>query len=613
MAGKTVKNKVVVSAQDKATPALSKIKKEFRVFSRQIKGLGNELKGLGSITALPIAGAFASAAAIVKNSIGSMVSYGGAVDDASRNLTIASDALQAFRYAADQSGSSASQMDSAIAMLNKNMANAANGSNKNLVGLMNRLGISMRDSNGKLKDAAQLMPEVADAIKSQTTATQKAYIATQFFGKSGQGLIKTLNDGSAGLAAQRKEAEKFGVIMGEEDVAAATLFGDSLTRTRYATQGLQNAIGGKLLPILQPLLDDFNDWIAKNREWIATTIVDAIKDFADSLKDIDLKSVVAGFVKFVQTSTKVFNALGGLKTVGVAVASLYGVKVIASIMGVGKAMLSLIPTIVSLSAALWANPIVLIVGAIVAAIGGLIYGGYQLYKHWNEVVTWFTDVWKNVKQTVGAFFDWYLGLWGISANDVLAVAKTIYTKVSTVFNKLCKFISKTWDGVLALPEKLTNGFSAVVKFFTDAWGGVLALPEKLSNSYKGLVDFFSNLWGNIKDCFFKPFASAMEKVSSLKDGAVGLWNKATGFFSSDDDTEQSQTASIQMPERTSRILNEPMRQPSALGQTIIQGENKSEVIVRIKTDENSKAEVEHERTTGTSLNTFVMANTGVTR
>ena len=105
MAGKTVKTKVVVSAQDKATPALSKIKKEFRVFSRQIKGLGNELKGLGSITALPIAGAFASAAAIVKNSIGSMVSYGGAVDDASRNLTIASDALQAFRYAADQSGS----------------------------------------------------------------------------------------------------------------------------------------------------------------------------------------------------------------------------------------------------------------------------------------------------------------------------------------------------------------------------------------------------------------------------------------------------------------------------------------------------------------------------
>ena len=588
MAGKTVKNKVVVSAQDKATPALSKIKKEFRVFSRQIKGLGNELKGLGSITALPIAGAFASAAAIVKNSIGSMVSYGGAVDDASRNLTIASDALQAFRYAADQSGSSASQMDSAIAMLNKNMANAANGSNKNLVGLMNRLGISMKDSNGKLKDAAQLMPEVADAIKSQTTATQKAYIATQFFGKSGQGLIKTLNDGSAGLAAQRKEAEKFGAIMSKEEVAAATLFGDSLTRTRYAIQGLQNAIGGKLLPILQPLLDNFNDWIAKNRKWIATTIVDAIKDFADSLKDIDLKSVVAGFVKFVQTSAKVFSALGGLKTVGVAVASLYGVKVIASIMGVGKAMLSLIPTIVSLSAALWANPIVLIVGAIVAAIGGLIYGGYQLYKHWNKVVTWFTGVWEKVKQAVGAFFDWYLGLWGILADDVMAVVKSVYDAVSSVFSKLCSFISDEWNGLLALPDKLKDGF-------------------------KNLVSFFSDLWEQIKDCFFKPFASAMEKVSSLKDGAVGLWNKATGFFSSDDDTEQSQTASIQMPERTSRILNEPMRQPSALGQTIIQGENKSEVIVRIKTDENSKAEVEHERTTGASLNTSVMADTGVTR
>ena len=104
----------------------------------------------------------------------------------------------------------------------------------------------------------------------------------------------------------------------------------------------------------------------------------------------------------------------------------------------------------------------------------------------------------------------------------------------------------------------------------------------------------------------------MEKVSSLKNGAVGLWNKATSFFSSDS-SDQNQTASLQVPDRTARILNEPMRQPSALGQTIIQGENKSEVVVKIKTDENSKAEVEHERTTGTSLNTFVMANTGVTR
>lgn len=256
-------------------------------------------------------------------------------------------------------------------------------------------------------------------------------------------------------------------------------------------------------------------------------------------------------------------------------------------MGVGKAMLSLIPTIVSLSAALWANPIVLIVGAIVAAIGGLIYGGYQLYKHWDEVVTWFTGVWQNVKQAVGAFFDWYLGLWGISADDVMAVVKSVYDAVSSVFSKLCSFISDEWNGLLALPDKLKDGF-------------------------KNLVSFFSDLWEQIKDCFFKPFASAMEKVSSLKDGAVGLWNKATVFFSSDDDTEQSQTASIQMSERTSRILNEPMRQPS-LGQTIIQGENKSEVIVRIKTDENSKAEVEHERTTGASLNTSVMADTGVTR
>lgn len=39
MAGKTVKTKVIVSAQDKATPALSKIKKSFVSFLVKLKDL----------------------------------------------------------------------------------------------------------------------------------------------------------------------------------------------------------------------------------------------------------------------------------------------------------------------------------------------------------------------------------------------------------------------------------------------------------------------------------------------------------------------------------------------------------------------------------------------
>ena len=565
MAGKTIKNKVVVNAHDNATPTLNKVKKEFRIFSRQVKSFGNELKGLGAITSLPIAGAFTSAAAIIKNSVSSMVSYGGAVDDSSRNLSIASDALQSFRYAAEQSGSSASQMDGAIAMLNKNMANVASGGNKNLAGLMKHLGISMTDSNGNMKDAAQLMPEIADAIRSQTTATQKAYIATQFFGKSGQDLIKTLSEGAAGLEAQRKEAEKFGVIMGEEDVAAATLFGDSLTRTRYATQGLQNAIGGKLLPILQPLLDDFNDWIAVNREWIATEIAGAIEDFAESFKNIDIKAVVTGFVSFIKTSASVFSALGGLKTVGIAVASLFGGKVIASVFGVGKALVSLIPTIISLSAALWANPIVLIVGAVVAAVGALVFGAIQLYKHWDEVLEWFKDVWGGVKEKICEFFDWYCSLWGSSAEETIA------------------------------------DFSVALDF-------IQSIPDKIKQAFNGVIEFFSSLWEGVKDAFFKPFDGAMSSFETVKSGISGLWDKATGFFSSDDEP------GMQVPERTENVLNQTQATPQTLpGNMVLQGENRSEVIVKIKTDENAKAEVEQERTTGSSLNTSILADTGVTR
>ncbi len=557
---KTQKTKTIITAKDEASAELLKVRKNFKVFAKDVSSLGGELKKLGAITALPIAGAIASAGGIVKNAVSSMVAYGGAVDDASRNLTIASDALQGFRYAAEQSGSSASEMDGAIAMLNKNMANAAQGSNKNLVGLMNHLGISMKDTNGKMKDAAALMPEIADAISRQTDATQKAYIATQFFGKSGQGLIKTLNDGAEGLEAQRKEAEKFGVVMSKEGVAAATLFGDSMTRTRYAIQGVQNSIGEKLLPTLQPMLDAMNDWIAENREWFATSITDGVKDLAVALKDIDIKAVVNGFVSLVKTSFDVFNALGGLKTIGIAIASIYGIKVVSSIVSTTSALIGIIPAIAPLisaigsaSKAVWAfnasllaNPITWWVVGITAAVAAVAGAAYLIYKNWDKVCAFFSGVWEGIK----GVFEWYVD-----------------------------YIKSCWDLVCSLPDLVKAAFS-------------------------GLGKWFGGIWESVKASFFGPFEEAYNKISgafaTVGNIAGSAWDSVTGWFSGD-----SSSVSSRQTDAISRGV------PPRGGSEIISSSNKSEVVVRLKTDDNTRAEVESSRTSSDGLQ--VHTELGATR
>jgi len=77
-----------------------------------------------------------------------------------------------------------------------------------------------------------------------------------------------------------------------------------------------------------------------------------------------------------------------------------GVRMLA--MTMGGALVTALRTV---SIALWglsANPIVLIIAAVVAALAG---GAYLIYKNWDAVKSYFTNAWTEIK----AGFDWGIG------------------------------------------------------------------------------------------------------------------------------------------------------------------------------------------------------------
>lgn len=263
---KNAQLKVVAKAQDEVTPTLKQIKASFKNLEKSTKDFKDNFSGLSALTFTPILGALSAGALILKDSIASSVEYASSVDDVSKALGIGAESLQEFRYAAQLSGSSAQEMDNALSILNRNLANVAAGSNKNLADLLKHLGIATKDANGNLRTTADILPELADAMKKQDTATQKAYIATQAFGKSGQSLIPLLEGGSEALEELNLNARKYGAVLNQDLIEKTAQMGDSFDNFSYATQGLKNSIGAQLIPVVQPLLDDFTDWIAINRE-----------------------------------------------------------------------------------------------------------------------------------------------------------------------------------------------------------------------------------------------------------------------------------------------------------------------------------------------------------
>lgn len=504
--------KMLLGVSDKATPELKKVQKNFAAFKKNVEKTSKNLSRLAKLTLAPFAAGLAAAGAALKSSVSSMVEYGSSVDDTSRSLGIAADSLQAFRYAADLGGSSAEEMDGAIAMLNKNIANAAAGKGKDLVKLMDAMGISMKKSDGSMKTAAELMPEIADAIARQKDSTQKAYIATQFFGRSGQNLIKTLSDGSKGLEEARKEAEKFGVIMSAEDVEAAAKFGDSMGRTRKAVQGVQNAIGRRLLPVLQPMLDYFNDLIADNREWLATEITDAVKDLAKELMPTKegLRDAVKATISFVKASVKLFRKLGGLKTIAIAVGAIFGMKLVGSFAATVVSLVKLGGSFITLAksvgvamklinVAFMSNPITLVLALIAMAIAAIYENwdtiGPWLKDSWESVCKFFTEQWELVKNNWSYIWDLIKAKWEEAKANFDAICKAF----NDAWDAVCKWFSDQWDQAKA-------NFDANCKAVSDIWDGIC----------KGVQDAWDAVWKWVSDKVDENVKTSQEQLETLR-------------------------------------------------------------------------------------------------
>lgn len=194
-------------------------------------------------------------------------------------LGIGVEALQEYQFAADLAGVSNDEMATSLRKLNINLGEAKAGvgeAKTNLYGLSKLLGYDVVRSG---KNAEDLLLDIADAFEKTTDVTKKAAISQQVFGRSSAGMVNLLNKGGAALRAQRAEARELGVVMSEEDTAAAEEFIDSLKRLYASFRGLRNIVAVGFFPVLTKLADRFREWVVANREFLKLKIDKYIEIF----------------------------------------------------------------------------------------------------------------------------------------------------------------------------------------------------------------------------------------------------------------------------------------------------------------------------------------------
>ena len=227
-----------------------------------LKGAGEKAKAIGSKigsafkTATLVTGAFVAAGAAVTGVLISgaraTANYGDNVDKMSQKLGLSTDAYQKWDYVIKLAGADINSMSTGLKTLTNKLDDAKNGGTK-AQEMFEKLGISTEDLNKMSRE--EVFEATIKGFQGMADSTERAALANDLFGKSGQNLTPLFNQTAEDTEKQLELAEKYGMVMPEAAVKASAAFNDSLTTMDMTFTGLKNRMMGEFLPAMTQVTD----------------------------------------------------------------------------------------------------------------------------------------------------------------------------------------------------------------------------------------------------------------------------------------------------------------------------------------------------------------------
>jgi hypothetical protein len=280
--------------------------------SAAIKRMGNNMQGLQGrlknvrMAALSVNTAFKAMAIILtagtfSRFVTGAINQADAFGKLSRQTGIAADSLQAYVNAGKLAGVEQGTIEKGLRRLAQSMREADQGV-ATYSDAYKALGVSVRDSDGNLKESEVVLAELADQFQGMQNGATKAALAMEIFGRSGAQLIPMLNEGGDAL-------ERWNYETSEGFAANAEYFNDQLTMLSFGFDGFRKQLADALLPTLNNLLGMFRNIFSSKNDWDGL-----FKGIEVGLKIISSSvfTVVAGFRFLLTTIKAIATGLGEL-------------------------------------------------------------------------------------------------------------------------------------------------------------------------------------------------------------------------------------------------------------------------------------------------------------
>lgn len=432
------------------------------------------------------------------------------------------------------------------------------------------LGISVEDAaiaTGLMGNAGIQAGEAGTALRSGLTnlikPSKEAATAMEAYGVS----IATTDEGSVDFMATMKNLRQTlgGLESTEQAAAIASIFGKEAmagwTAIVNASEGdftdLTNAIyncEGAAQEAADIKLDNLSGQI--------TILKGTLEGIAIQIGDV-LMPTVRNVVGTIQEWAKEFSRADEstkqmVVTIGAVVAAigpamLVVSKILKTIVSVHDTVVKLTPVVNAVKAAI--AGVSAPVAAVAAVIAVLTAAFMTLWNTNEEFRTAITNIWTEIKNTVGGFVDGIasrlsgLGitfsdvtsaLWAIWSGfcDLLApIFEGVFQQVSNILSVACDVILgiiDVWAGILT--GDWSGAWDAVKGIFTAVWDYIKSSMQNALNTLKGVANAFlgwfgtswDQIWNGVKTATVNAWngikSAASTAVNAVKSAVTSAWN-----------------------------------------------------------------------------------------
>ena len=375
--------------------------------------------------------------------------------------------LQKFQYASDLVDVSMSDITGAASKLKK----AIGSDSKELAAL----GVETKNADGSMRDISDVFYDTLAALGNINNETERDSKAMEIFGRSADSLAGIVDDGGKSLKDLGQEAEDMGLIMSQDTVDSLNQVNDKIDRLKAQSKLRLAETGAKAMEVLAPVLEKVLGLI----DGLLTKIGELTPEQLQTIMTI--LTVIAAISPLASLISKISGMVAQLPTI---------------INGVSTAMTWLA-----------ANPIALVIAAIVALVVLIATKGDEIQAMLQKLDDFlqgvFTKDWTDVFGPVlgnilNGFFDTLKGIWdGIKSifDGIIDFIRGVFTGD---WERAWKGVKEIFSGIArSLVAVFKAPLNAIISLINGAIGGINLLINKINNGIGKTLGFSLGTIGTI--------------------------------------------------------------------------------------------------------------------